>query len=82
MEWTVGIDEDGNVVFVPGVSIPGRGVVNLVIKPEEAIEIGRSLVKVAASAAHIFCADCKNTYHVGPCYWNPITASVERPDEN
>ena len=43
MEWTVGIDK-GKVVFKPGVVIPGKGEINLVIEPDQAIEIADGLV--------------------------------------
>ena len=46
MEWTVGIDK-GKVVFKPGVVIPGKGEINLVIEPDQAIEMADALVVAA-----------------------------------
>jgi len=46
LEWTVGTDK-GKVVFKPGVVIPDKGEINLVIEPDQAIEIARGLMGAA-----------------------------------
>ena len=46
LEWTVGTDK-GKVVFKPGVVIPDKGEINLVIEPDQAIEIAQGLMGAA-----------------------------------
>ena len=48
LEWTVGTDK-GKVVFKPGVVIPDKGEINLVIEPDQAMEIARGLMRAALS---------------------------------
>ena len=46
LEWTVGTDK-GKVVFKPGVLIPDKGEIKLVIETDQAIEIARGLMGAA-----------------------------------
>ncbi len=46
LKWTVGTDK-GKVVFKPGVVIPDKAEINLVIEPDQATEIARELMRAA-----------------------------------